>query len=126
MEENQNTKATYSKSFSNIWVGIIFILGGAIVLLNQFGILPFELNWWALFILMPAIGFFSGAYNRYRATGELFTMEVMFPGLLGIFMVIMSASLLVGDAWDINWSLLWPFVFIIIGLGMIFGRGRKS
>ena len=107
-------------------MGLIFIFGGVAVLLNQLGLLPFELNWWALFIMMPAAGFLSGAYNRFRSSNNLFSMDVAFPALMGLFMIALSFSLLVGAAWNINWSLFWPFIIILIGLGMIFGRSRKE
>jgi hypothetical protein len=111
---------------SNLWIGLIFIFGGVAVLLNQFDLLPFELNWWALFIIMPAAGFMSGAYNRFRANEDLFSMEVAFPALIGLFLTALSFSLLVGAAWNINWSLLWPVIIILVGLSMIFGRSQKE
>lgn len=125
MEENRLNNSN-SRNSSNIWIGLIFIGGGAIVLLNQMGILSFELNWWALFILMPAVGALSGAYNRYRTTNSLFDMGVIMPALIGLFMVALSFSMLVGVFWNINWSLYWPIILIIIGLGIIFGRSRNG
>lgn len=125
MEENKSNNVNRGPS-SSIWIGLIFIGGGAIVLLNQMGILSFELNWWALFILMPAFGALRGAYSRYRSTNSLFDMGVMIPALIGLFMVALSLSMLVGVFWNINWSLYWPIILIIIGLGMIFGRSRKG
>ncbi len=126
MEETQEKNKGDRKQSSSIWMGLIFIFGGIAVLLNQLGLLPFELNWWALFIMMPAAGFLSGAYNRYRSNENLFSMDVAFPALMGLFMIALSISLLVGDAWNVNWSLLWPFIIILIGLGMIFGRSRRE
>jgi hypothetical protein len=125
MEEN-NTNNSYRGPSSNIWIGLAFIGGGAIVLLNQTGLLNFELNWWALFILFPAFGALSGAYNRYRATNDLFSMGVMMPALIGLFMVALAFSFLFGGLWSINWNLYWPLILIIIGLSMIFGRSRKE
>jgi len=124
MEENHKTNNRNTKGSSNLWIGLIFIFGGVAVLLNQLGLLSFELNWWALFIMMPAAGFLSGAYNRFRANENLFSMDVAFPALIGLFLVGLSISLLVGAAWNINWSLIWPVMIILIGLGMIFGRSR--
>jgi len=124
MEEN-NTNNSNSPNSSNIWIGLVFIGGGAIVLLNQSGLLSFELNWWALFILFPAFGALSGAYNRYCVTNNIFEMGVMMPALVGLFMVALAFSMLVGAFWSINWSLYWPIILIIIGLSMIFGRSRN-
>ncbi len=121
-KENNNNKGFSS----NLWLGLIFIGGGAIVLLNQMDILSFELNWWALFILFPAFGALNGAYNRYRATNNLFEMGVMMPALIGLFMLALAFNLLVGNGWNFNWSLYWPLILILIGLGMIFGRSRNG
>jgi hypothetical protein len=126
MEENQTTNDNHSNPSSNIWMGIIFIIGGAVVLLNQMDILSFELNWWALFILFPAVGSLSGAYNRYRSTNDLFDMGVMVPALVGLFMLLLSASLLLNNVIDMNLRTYWPIILIVLGLGLIFGRGRRS
>jgi hypothetical protein len=125
MEENKTNNGTMRPS-SNLWIGLIFIIGGAIVLLNQMDILSFELNWWALFILFPAFGALTGAYNRYRSTNDLFEMGVMIPALVGLFMLLLSVSLLLGDAINMNLRVYWPIILIVLGLGLIFGRGRRS
>lgn len=48
-------------------------------------------------------------------------MDFAFSALIGLFLTALSVSLLVGDAWNINWS-IWPLDIILVGLGMIFGR----
>ena len=111
---------------TTFWIGIVFIFGGAVVLLNQLHILPFELNWWALLILLPSFGTLTSAYNRYRSTNDLFEMGVMIPALVGLFMLLMAVSLLVGDAIDLNLRVYWPIILIVLGLGLIIGRGRRS
>ena len=125
MEENKSTSSGTNQP-SNIWIGLVFIFGGAVVLLNQLNILPFELNWWALFILFPAFGALTSAYNRYRSTKDLFEMGVMIPALVGLFMLLLSVSLLVGDAINLNLRVYWPIILIVLGLGLIIGRGRRS
>ncbi len=122
---NENGKRNWGTS-SNLWIGLAFIGGGALVLLNQTGLLSIQFNWWALFILLPAIGSLNGAYNRYRATNNLFDMGVMMPALIGLFMLGLMVNLLSGNGWDFNWNLFWPAIMIIIGLGMIFGRSRTE
>ena len=111
---------------TTIWIGMVFIFGGAVALLNQLKILPFELNWWALLILLPSFGTLTSAYNRYRSTNDLFEMRVMIPGLVGLFMLLLSVSLLVGDAIDLNLRVYWPIILIVLGLGLIIGRARRS
>ncbi len=122
---NRSDKRNWWTS-SNLWIGLAFIAGGAIVLLNQSGLLSFELNWWAFFILIPAVSSFSSAYNRYRATNNLFDMSVMMPALIGLFMIGLMFNLLSGNGWNFNWSLFWPLILILIGLGMIFRRSGNG
>ena len=124
---NTNENSNRNKGFSsNLWIGLIFIAGGAAVLLNQTGILSFEFNWWAFFILFPVYGMLNGAYNRYRSTNNLFDMGVMMPALIALFMIGLMFNLLNGNGWNFNWSLYWPIILILIGLGMIFGRSRRE
>jgi len=111
---------------TTLWIGLVFILGGAVILLNQLNILPFELNWWALLILFPSFGTLVSAYNRYRSTNDVFEMGVMIPALVGLFMLLLSMSLLVSDAIDLNLRVYWPIILIVLGLGLIIGRGRRS
>ena len=125
MEENKSISSGTNQP-SNIWIGLVFIIGGAVVLLDQLNILPFELNWWALLILFPAFCTLMSAYNRYRSTKDLFEMGVMIPALVGLFMLLMSVSLLVSDAIDLNLRVYWPIILIVLGLGLIIGRRRRS
>jgi len=126
MEENNKTNNSRINQSSSLWIGLIFIFGGAVVLLNQMDILSFELNWWALFILFPAFGALTGAYNRYRSTNDLFEMGVMIPALVGLFMLLLSVSLLLGKAINMNLRVYWPIILIVLGLGLIIGRSRKK
>ena len=126
MEESHNSNKDSKNQSPNLWLGLIFVFGGIALVLNQLDLLPFELNWWALFIMLPAAGFLSGAYNRFRAHGSLFSMDVAFSALIGLFLTALSFSLLVGAAWNLNWSLFWPLILVLIGLGMIFGRSRTE
>ena len=125
MEENKSISSGTNQP-SNIWIGLVFIFGGAVILLNQLNILPFELNWWALLILFPAFGTLTSAYNLYRSTKDLFEMRVMIPALVGLFMFLMSVSLLLSNAIDLNLRVYWPIILIVLGLGLIIGRLRRS
>jgi len=125
MEENKSISSGTNQP-SNIWIGLVFIFGGAVVLLNQLNVLPFELNWWALLILFPAFGTLTNAYNRYRSTNDVFEMGVMIPALVGLFMLLLSVSLLGGDAINLNLRVYWPIILMVLGLGLIIGRLRRS
>ena len=126
METENENYVGKERTTGKIWMGLIFILAGAFILINQFDLIPIELNWWALFILMPAAGAFSGAFSRYRADGNRLSMGVATPALVGLFMAGLAISLLTGMSFDINWNLFWPVMIILIGVGMIFGRARSE
>lgn len=125
MEANKSI-GSGTNQLSNLWIGLIFIFGGAVILLDQLDILPFELNWWALLILFPAIGSLTSAYHRYHSTKDVFEMGVMVPTLVGLFMLLLLVSILVGDAINLNLKVYWPIILIVLGLGLIIGRGRRS
>jgi len=125
MEQNKSISSGTNQP-SNIWIGLVLIFGGAVILLNQLEILPFVLNWWAILILFPAIGALISAYNRYRSTNDLFEMGVMIPALVGLFMLLLFVSLLLSDAIDLNLRTYWPIILIVLGLGLIIGRMRRS
>jgi hypothetical protein len=125
MEENKSISSG-TKQSSSLWIGLIFIFGGTIILLNQMGSLPIKLNWWALLILFPAFGTLTSAYNRYRSTNNLFEMGVMIPTLVGLFMLLLLVSMLLGDAINLNLRVYWPIILIVLGLGLIIGPRRRS
>jgi hypothetical protein len=125
MEENKSISSDTNQR-SYIWIGLVFILSGAVLLLNQLNILPFRLNWWALLILFPAFGTLTRAYNRYRSTNDIFEMSVMIPALVGLFMLMMFVSLFFSDAVDLQLRVYWPIILIVLGLGLIVGRSRRS
>jgi drug/metabolite transporter (DMT)-like permease len=121
-----NSDKLYIGPSSKLWIGLALIASGAIILINQMNILSFQLNWWALFILFPAFGALSSAYNRYRSTNDPFEMSVMIPALVGLFMLLLLASLLLSNAINMNLKVYWPIILIVLGLGLIIGRGRRS
>ena len=125
MEQNKSINSGTSQP-SHIWIGLVFIFGGAVILLNQLNFLPFQLNWWAFLVLFPAFGTLISAYNRYRSTNDVFEMGVMIPALVGLFMLLMSVSLLLSNAIDLNLRVYWPIILIVLGLGLIIGRLRRS
>lgn len=124
MDENRSIGGSRNQP-SNLWIGLVLIVGGIVVLLHQLDILPFALNWWAPFILLPAFGTLSSAYNRYRTTNDLFEMGVMVPGLVGLFMLLLCVSLLLGSAIDLRLREYWPIILILLGLGLILSRRRR-
>jgi len=74
------------RSWSNNWFGVALIGLGLLFLVQNY--LGYELhNWWALFILITAVGSFGAAYSLWRAHGSptaaasSFTMGVLFTAV---------------------------------------------
>lgn len=99
------------------WIaGIILIVLGGMFLMRNMGNFAFPLdNWWALFILIPAIGAFDTAIRAYRQTGA-FTSAVRGSLLVGIVLTLVSAAFLL----NIGWTYFGPALMILAGLGILF------
>lgn len=103
------------------WVGgVILILLGGIFLLQNTGLIDGFDNWWALFILIPAIGSFAAAWNLYRSEGNQLTGAVLGSVVGGLVLTSIAGAFLFG--WGIG--NLWPVFLIIGGLSILLGARR--
>lgn len=117
------TKAAY-RHWSGATTGIVAIVIGLAFLLWNFGVrLPFMRyqNWWALFILIGAVGPLSYAVHRYREKGKL--DSTAWHSLVSAAAIIFVASLFL---FNLDWSLWWPGFIIIGGLYMVAGHWRHD
>jgi uncharacterized membrane protein YdbT with pleckstrin-like domain len=96
--------------------GAILIVLGILFLMQNIGSFdfPFE-NWWALFILIPAIASFERAYSNYRAADNQFTAGVGGALLSGIVLTLVTAAFL----FNFGWTYFGPILIIIAGLGIL-------
>ena len=99
------------------WVtGLIMILLGVAFLLRTTGNFFFPLNnWWALFILIPAIGAFDTAIRLYQHAGNQLTSPALGSLLVGLVLTFVTASFL----FNLNWSLFGPILLILAGIGIL-------
>ena len=108
--------------WSGSWLGIALIAMGVLFLVQNY--LGYELrNWWALFILIPAIGSFTSAWHVWRsgasapAAGGSFTMGIVFTAVALVFLL------------DLPWGRIWPIFIIVAGIGLLLpglvGRERS-
>jgi len=97
-------------------VGVILIVLGGLFLLQNSGALRIPLtSWWALFILIPALGAFERAWRVYRSTGNQFTNQVSGSILLGIVLTLVTAAFL----FNFGWTYFGPPLIILAGLGIL-------
>jgi hypothetical protein len=115
-ERRAQRRASYGSIYGSWLPGIVLILiGGIFLAQNYFGTTLH--NWWALFILIPALSALTTAYAFWRddhadwATG---------PFIAGLgFLLLVAAFLL-----DLPVGQLWPVFLIIAGLALLVGRRR--
>jgi cation transport ATPase len=93
------------------WIaGIVLILLGLVFLLQNIGGFSLQ-NWWAVFILIPALGSFASAWNTYQNSGG-FTAAVRGPLVGGLFLTAIALIFL----FNISFGIYWPVLLIIGGL----------
>jgi hypothetical protein len=73
-------------------------------------------NWWALFILIPAIGSLASAWRLYQASGQL--NEGVIGAVVGGMMLLFVFAMLF---FGFSWSLFWPVALIVAGTGALLG-----
>jgi O-antigen/teichoic acid export membrane protein len=72
-------------------------------------------NWWALFILIPAVGSFAGAWRAYVAAGRRFGAGSARPLVIGLLLVAVTVILLL----ELDWQNVWPILLVIVGVGLL-------
>jgi hypothetical protein len=86
----------------------ILILLGVIFLLQNTGIFTLA-NWWALFILIPALGAFGNAWSQYREAGR-FDSQARGSLIGGLLLSIVAGTFLFG----LDWGRVWPVFLIVV------------
>jgi hypothetical protein len=94
--------------------GAAFIAFGVIIMLQNMGLVQLH-NWWALFILIPALGSFATAYGMYRTNGGHLNAMVRGSIMGGLMITAMAIVFL----FDLNFTLFLPVILIVAGLGVL-------
>jgi len=98
--------------------GLVLIALGVIFLLRNMGLnLPILRNWWALFILIPAVSSLAQAWRSYQASGGHFGGHVSGQFVGGLVLLLVAATFLLG--W--SWAVIWPVFLILAGVGALLG-----
>ena len=97
------------------WLGgAVLIALGLIFLAQNLNIFVFH-NWWALFILIPAVGSLVTAWNIYQANGSQWTAAARGPLVTGVILVLVTATFLFG----LSWGLIVPLLLILAGVAAL-------
>ena len=99
---------------SNWIMGVVLIALGGLFLLGN--LLPgsFMTNWWAVFILIPALYSLNRAWQAYRSHGRL-TAGGRSSLIGGLLILTVALIFLLG----LDWGVVWPIFIIIIGIGLL-------
>ena len=100
----------------SLWVGIAFVLFGVIMILQTAGLVRLN-NWWALFILIPALASFGKAWHRARVNGGRFTRSVLSAISGGLFISAVAILFL----FNLDWGRYWPVFIVLAGLSTLLG-----
>ncbi|MCB8985865.1 MAG: hypothetical protein H6659_18700 [Ardenticatenaceae bacterium] len=101
------------------WLGgVVLIALGLLFWLQSAGYLTQLTNWWALFILLPAVATFSAGMGAYRRNGGQWTGEAVGPMVASVMFLGLTAVFFFG----LNLSLFGPILLIVAGLLLILGR----
>jgi hypothetical protein len=107
--------ARRSGTYASGWVGgAVLVLIGLVFLLRNTGAFNLE-NWWALFILIPAIGAFGAAWNNYQSSGGRLTAGARGSLIGGFILLLITVVFLFG----LNFGLVWPFILILGGIALL-------
>jgi peptidoglycan/LPS O-acetylase OafA/YrhL len=102
----------YEARWSQLWFALALIAVGAIFLLRNY--VGFELgNWWALFILIPAIGSLSASWNAWRS--GMHPAAVTGPLIAGLAMLTVAVIFML----ELEWGRIWPVFLILAGIGAL-------
>ncbi|MHB9031869.1 MAG: LiaF transmembrane domain-containing protein [Anaerolineae bacterium] len=97
------------------WVlGIILIIVGLYLVLQNFGVAYFN-NWWALFILIPAVGALASAWREYNQAGKRLVRPARGPLIAGIVLLAVTAIFL----FSLNWGIVGPLLLILAGVSIV-------
>jgi len=93
-----------------VWWGLILVAIGAIFLLQNIGALSQHFNWWAVFILVPALSALSGAWFAFERSKHF---DAAVRSALGGGLIILTVALMF--MFGLDWSRWWPLMLIVPG-----------
>ncbi len=110
-EQNRPEKSDEPRRYRAPWWGLILIVLGVIFLLQTLGVMGQHFNWWALFILIPALASFGGAWSAFQRSGKL---NAAVRSGIGGGLVVLTVALMF--LFNLDWAIWWPLMLIVPGL----------
>jgi hypothetical protein len=101
------------KRRNRAFFGLVLVLLGGLFFLQQWLNLVLY-NWWALFLLIPALGAISSGIGWWQRAGR-FTESTRGSFGSGLLLLVVTAMFLLG----LDWLAWWPLVLITVGILML-------
>lgn len=114
-EEQPSRQPGAGRRGSAAWGGIALIVLGSYFFLMSADVVSGNFNWWAIFILMPALSMLYGAWQLFRNSGGQLTYAVrntLIPGLVTLLVAVMFL-------FNLDWSIYWPLFIVVPALGVL-------
>lgn len=103
------------------WIaGAVLILAGVVFLLTNVAGVSLQ-NWWALFILIPALGSLWTAYTMFKRNGGKFNAAARGPLVGGVVLFTVAAIFL----FNLDWGRVWPVFLIVAGAAVLLTVVRR-
>lgn len=97
------------------WIlGIVLIGLAVIMLLDNQKIYTLN-NWWALFILIPALGSLGNAWRTAQSDGGRFNRQARSSLIVGLGFLLVTAMFL----FSLSWTVMGPFLLALAGVGLL-------
>ena len=92
-----------------VW-GLILVALGIILLLQRLGRINEHFNWWAIFILIPALASFAGAWYAFQRAGRI---NAAVRSSIGGGLIVLTVALMF--LFNLDWAIWWPLMLIVVG-----------
>lgn len=112
---SEQPKGSRAQANNNMLIGLVVIAIGGFFLLKNFGIVDWDFNWWAFFLLIPAGGILLNVWQEYQRNGENLTRDLRNKLVVGAGILLIAFMLLIG----LDWELYWPMFLILGGVALL-------
>ena len=107
-------KENGNNNLSSWGTGAVLIVVGIVLVISNVTGFAFN-NWWALFMLIPAIFLLGSVWRDYQANGRLTSGSTGY--LIGGLGSLVAAAVFLFDS--ISWGSIWPIAFVFGGIAVL-------
>jgi peptidoglycan/LPS O-acetylase OafA/YrhL len=112
---NEQPQNNGNPSNNNALIGLVVVAVGGFFLLRNFGVINWDVNWWAFFLLIPAGGIFLNVWQEYKRNGEHLNRELRSKLVIAAGFLLSIFVLLTG----LEWERYWPMFLILGGVALL-------